>query len=72
MLHRGTYICDDADAGILSDQTIKLKGPKSKRLYPEKLRMVEYYDDEKHMVFVFITSNFEVSALEIVYLYRNR
>ncbi len=62
----------DAKAGILSDQTIKLKGPKSKRLYPEKLRMVEYYDDEKDMVFVFITNNFEVSALEIACLYRNR
>lgn len=62
----------DANAGILSDQTIKLKGPKSKRLYPEKLRMVEYYDDEKDMVFVFITNNFEVSALEIAHLYRNR
>jgi hypothetical protein len=62
----------DAKAGILSDQTIKLKGPKSKRLYPEKLRMVEYYDDEKDMVFVFITNNFKVSALEIARLYRNR
>lgn len=62
----------DVSSGILSDQTIKLKGPKSKRLYPEKLRLVEYYDDEKDMVFVFLTNNFEVSALEIARLYRNR
>lgn len=62
----------DESSGILSDKTIKLKGPKSKRLYPDKLRMVEYYDDEKDMVFVFITNNFEVSALDVARLYRNR
>ena len=55
----------DENSRLRSDKTIKLKGPKSKRLYPEKLRMVEYYDDEKDMVFVFLTNNFEVSALEI-------
>ena len=37
----------DETTGLRSDRTIKLKGPKSKRLYPETLRMVEYYDDEK-------------------------
>ncbi len=57
---------------LRSDKTIKLNGPKSKRLYPEKLRIVEYYDDEKDMIFVFLTNNFEVSALEIAHLYRNR
>lgn len=62
----------DESSGILSDKIIKLKGPKSKRLYPDKLRMVEYYDDEKDMVFVFITNNFEVSALDVARLYRNR
>lgn len=62
----------DERTGLRSDKTIKLKGPKSKRLYPEMLRMVEYYDDEKDMIFVFLTNNFEVSALEIARLYRNR
>jgi hypothetical protein len=62
----------DEQSGLRSDKTIKLKGPKSKRLYPEILRMVEYYDEEKDMIFVFITNNFEVTALEIARLYRNR
>ncbi len=62
----------DEESGLRSDRTIKLKGPKSKRLYPEELRMVEYYDDEKDMIFVFLTNNFEVSSLEIARLYRNR
>jgi hypothetical protein len=62
----------DEQSGLRSDRTIKLKGPKSKRLYPEELRMVEYYDDEKDMIFVFLTNNFKVSAIEIARLYRNR
>jgi hypothetical protein len=62
----------DEQSGLRGDKTIKLKGPKSKRLYPETLRLVEYYDDEKDMIFVFLTNNFEVTALEIARLYRNR
>lgn len=62
----------DETTGLRSDRTIKLKGPKSKQLYPEVLRMVEYYDDEKDLLLTFITNNFEVSSLEIARLYRNR
>jgi len=62
----------DEQTGLRGDKTIKLRGPKSKQLYPEILRMVEYYDVEKDMVFVFLTNNFEVSAIEIARLYRNR
>jgi len=62
----------DERTGLRSDKTIKLEGYKSKQLYPETLRLVEYYDDEKDIVLVFLTNNFEVSALEIAHLYRNR
>jgi len=59
-------------AGLRGDKTIKLRGQRSKRLYPEPLRLVEYYDDEKDLVLVFLTNNFAVSALEVARLYRNR
>ena len=62
----------DQRIGLRSDKTIKLEGYKSKQLYPEILRIVEYYDDEKDVMLVFLTNNIEVSALEIAYLYRNR
>jgi hypothetical protein len=62
----------DEKTGLRSDKTIKLKGHKSKELYPEALRMVEFYDDEKDIVLVFLTNNFNVTALEIAHLYRNR
>lgn len=62
----------DENTGLKSDKTIKLSGYKSKKLYPETLRMVEYYDYNKDVLLVFLTNNFEVSALEIARLYRNR
>lgn len=62
----------DERSGLRKDKTIKLNGPKSKQLYPENLRMVEYYDEEKDIILVFLTNNFEFSALEIAKLYRNR
>jgi Domain of unknown function (DUF4372)/Transposase DDE domain len=62
----------DEKSGLRSDKIIKLRGPKSKNLYPETLRIVEYYDDEKDILLAFLTNNFEVSALEIARLYRNR
>lgn len=62
----------DEQTGLRSDRTINLNGPKSKRLYPEALRLVEYFDDEKEMMLVFLTNNFAVTALEVAHLYRNR
>jgi hypothetical protein len=62
----------DETTGLRGDKTIKLKGPKSKLLYPETLRMIEYYDDEKDIMLTFISNNFDVSALEVARLYRNR
>jgi hypothetical protein len=62
----------DETTGLRGDKTIKLKGPKSKLLYPENLRMIEYYDDEKDLMLTFISNNFDVSALEVARLYRNR
>jgi len=62
----------DKSTGLISDKTITLNGYKSKQLYPETLRLVEYHDDEKDLLLVFLSNNFEVSALEIAHLYRNR
>jgi hypothetical protein len=62
----------DQTTGLRSDRTITLTVAKSKRLYPEHLRLIEYYDTEKDLLLVFLSNNFEVSALEIARLYKNR
>lgn len=62
----------DQTTGLRSDRTIALTVAKSKRLYPDQLRLVEYYDTEKDLLLFFLSNNFEVSALEIARLYKNR
>lgn len=62
----------DERTGLRGDKVIQLTGSKSKKLYPENLRVVEYYDKDKDVLLVFLTNNFEVSALEVARLYRNR
>ncbi|PKP28781.1 MAG: transposase [Bacteroidetes bacterium HGW-Bacteroidetes-18] len=62
----------DEKTGLRADKTIELTVVKSKKLYPEKLRLIEYYDAEKDNYLVFMTNNFEVTALEVSYIYKNR
>lgn len=62
----------DPRSGLRGDKTILLNGYRSKKLYPEPLRLVEYHDDEKDVLLFFLTNNFVASALEIARLYRNR
>lgn len=62
----------DKTSGLRSDCTINLTGYKPKRLYPKSFRMVEYYDSENDELLRFITNNFDISALEVANIYRNR
>jgi IS4 transposase len=62
----------DETTGLHTDKMVELTVPKSKQLYPEKLRPVEFYDANNDELPVFLTNNFEVSALEVAYLYKNR
>jgi hypothetical protein len=62
----------EKETGLRCDQTIKLKVYKSKKGYPESLRRVKYYDKEQGITYVFLTNNFELSAIEIATLYKYR
>ena len=62
----------DPATGLRSDLTICLTGHKTRRLYPEKLRLVEFWDADNDEMLTFLSNNFEVTALEIAELYRNR
>ena len=58
--------------GLRSDQTVKLAGPSTSKLYPEPFRRVAFYDVEHQRKLVFLTNNFELPALAIAQLYRAR
>lgn len=62
----------DKTTGLRSDQTIVLKGFYVKKDYPDKLRRIRFYDDEKQKYLIFLTNNFSLPAITITELYRCR
>ena len=40
--------------------------------YPDHFRRIKYYDSETEMEFVFITNNFEISAIDVARIYKYR
>lgn len=57
---------------VLSDSTIQFAGYYQQRDYPESLRLIRYWDAENEREFLFLTNNFDLSALEVAELYHNR
>lgn len=62
----------DHTTGLRTDKIVMLAISKSIKRYPEKLRLVEFFDAENNELFTFLSNNFDVSALEIANLYKNR
>lgn len=62
----------DKATGLRSDQTIRLRGYKSRNLYPECLRRISYHDRETGRRLIFLTNNFELLALAVATLYKKR
>jgi hypothetical protein len=62
----------DRSTGLQCDHTISLDGFYTKRDYPEKLRRIRFLDPETGKRLVFLTNNFNLSALTITKLYRSR
>jgi hypothetical protein len=56
----------------MCDQQIMLKGFYSIQLYKNKLRKVKFYNAEQNRTFVFVSNNFELTAIEIAMLYKYR
>ena len=57
---------------ILTDAVIEFTEYNSYRKYPEKLRLVKFYDEEQGREFAFLTNVFHLTASEIANLYKNR
>ena len=57
---------------VLSDSIIEFTVYKSSKDYPIPLRRIVYHDEEQNREFVFLTNDFELPALVVAELYRNR
>lgn len=62
----------DKSNGVKCDQTVRLKNYYVSKDYPIHFRRIKYYDKELDKTFVFVTNNFEVKAIQIALLYKNR
>jgi len=65
-------IKSNKENGVKSDQIGKLTGYYISKDYPLKIRRVKYFDKETERTFVFLSNNFDLTAEEISYLYKNR
>jgi hypothetical protein len=62
----------DKTTGLKYDQSVKLTNYYVKKDYPDYLRRIKYHDAETDKVYVFLTNNFELPALTIAQLYKER
>jgi hypothetical protein len=62
----------EKSTGLRCDQTIILTGLNSSTQYPAHLRLVKFFDTEKNNQFAFLTNNFEIDALTVAQLYKER
>jgi hypothetical protein len=57
---------------VLNDQSILLRGSKSYRRYPHRLRLITYFDEITDKTLTFMTNNFQLSAKTIAQIYKAR
>jgi transposase len=70
--HRVYSEATDRTTGIICDQSIALDSYYSSQHYPEHLRRIRYKDAETGKTLVFLTNHFDLPALTIAALYKNR
>ena len=58
--------------GILIDERIALQGVRSKKFYPQELRRIMFYDEERKKTLTFLTNNFKLAASTIAQIYKSR
>lgn len=62
----------DKSTGLRCDQSVRFTVYKSKKEYPELIRRIKFFDQETGNTYVFLTNNFELSALIVTQLYKER
>ena len=70
--HRVYSASVDKATGLICDQTIALDGFYAKQHYPEYLRRIRFNDPDTGKALVFLSNQFNLPALSICTLYKNR
>lgn len=62
----------DKSTGVRCDQIIRFTGLFSRGGYPEKIRRIKYYDEERGVTYVFLTNHFHLDSKLVADLYKER
>jgi hypothetical protein len=62
----------DRSTGLICDQTIALNGYYASQHYPQHLRRIRFKDPDTNKTLVFLTNHFQLPALTVCALYKNR
>jgi len=62
----------DKKSGLRCDQVVMLTNYVSVKKYPEKLRRIKYFDKVTNHTYIFLTNDFNIAALTVAALYKNR
>lgn len=60
------------NAGLICDQTIRLKGFYPSKYYPDSLRRVKFKEPDTGKTLTFLTNNFRISAINVTKFYKER
>lgn len=60
------------NTNVLDDSIVRFTSRWASRGYPEPLRLIRYYSEEKNETFSFLTNNFEIPAVMVARAYKNR
>ena len=58
--------------GVLADEVIEMRGPLTRTKYPDRLRLVTYYDRQEERQYRFLTNNWALAASTIARIYQAR
>jgi hypothetical protein len=62
----------DKTKNLIFDQIGILDSKRGRKLYSGKVRVIKYYDSEHDVMYKFLTNNFDLRALTIAFLYKQR
>lgn len=63
---------EEKDLGVKYDQICFLSGFYTYKKYPEKVRIIKFFDTHQKKTYRFLTNNFDLSAFQICQMYKKR